>query len=130
MLKLTPLQIVGIILIVNGALSGSVGELTDLLGPVWAKHILSIAVIGSGICGGFVTMFGGTGTQIRNVVADPQAQEALVKAVLAMRGVEKININAQANTVLATMAVDPAINKIAPTQASMQEVTATAKAAT
>jgi len=116
MLSLTPLQIIGIVLIINGALTGSVNEMTDLLGAVWAKHVVSLAVIGSGICGGLVTMFGGQGSQI--------------KRVLAMPGVEKISVNGQANSVLATMAVDPAVDKIAPTQAALQEVSATAKAAT
>lgn len=114
--SLTPLQIIGIILIINGVLTGSVNEMTDLLGAVVAKHVVSLAVIGSGICGGFVTMFGGQSSQIRNV--------------LAMPGIEKISVNGQANSALATIAVDPAANKIGPTPAAVQEVTATAKAAT
>lgn len=114
-MKLTPMQIVGIILIVNGVLTGSVNEMTDLLGAVWAKHVVSIAVMGSGICGGFVTMFGGQGYQVRSV--------------LAMPGVEKLDVNGLAGATLATMAVDPAQNKISPTPAAMDKVTATAKAA-
>lgn len=106
------MQIIGIVLIINGALTGSVNEMTDLLGAVWAKHIVSIAVIGSGICGGFVTMFGGQGYQL--------------KSVLAMPGVEKIDVNGQAGATLATIAVDPLQNKIAPTPAAMAQVTETA----
>lgn len=109
---LTLIQILGIVLVVNGALSGAVNELTDLFGPTVAKHVLSVCVIGSGICGGFITMFGGLGSQVRNV--------------LAMPGVEKIDVNAQASSALATMAVDPKENKIAPTQAAMETVVATA----
>jgi hypothetical protein len=114
----SPMQIVGIILIVNGVLTGSVNEMTDLFGAVWAKHVISLAVIGSGICGGFVTMFGR---------APDQASQ--VRSVLAMPGVEKIDINGLANATLATMAIDPAQNKIAPTPAAMDKVAATAKAA-
>jgi hypothetical protein len=109
---LTLIQILGIILVINGALSGAVNELTDLLGPTIAKHVLSVCVIGSGICGGFITMFGGLGTQVKNV--------------LAMPGVEKIAVNGQANSTLATIAMDPHEDKIAPTQAAMDKVTATA----
>lgn len=109
---LTLIQILGIILVINGALSGAVNELTDLLGPAMAKHVLSITVIGSGICGGFITMFGGLGSQVKNV--------------LAMPGVEKIAVNGQASATLATIAVDPLQDKIAPTPAAMDRVTATA----
>lgn len=66
---LTLIQILGAILVINGALAGGVNELTDLLGPTMAKHVLSVCVIGSGICGGFITMFGGIGSQVRNVAA-------------------------------------------------------------
>ena len=54
-------------------------------------------------------------------------QGATVKEVLAMDGVEKIDVNAKANATLAALAVDPNVNKIAPTPAAMQQVTATAK---
>lgn len=129
MKSLTPLQIVGIILIINGALTGSVNELTDLLGAVWSKHVVSICIIGSGICGGFVTMFGGQATQLKNIAADPQSQEALVKAVLGMRGVEGLAVNQRASPALAVMAMDPAQDKIAPTQNAMESVARTAATA-
>lgn len=114
-MKFTPMQIVGIILLANSVITGSVNEMTDLMGAVWAKHLVSLAIMGSGFCGGLVTMFGGQGYQ--------------VKSVLAMDGVEKIDVNGLANSMLAKMAVDPAQNKIAPTPAAMDTVAATAKAA-
>jgi hypothetical protein len=109
---LTLIQVLGAILVINGALAGGVNELTDLLGPTMAKHVLSVCVIGSGICGGFITMFGGLGSQVRNV--------------LAMPGVEKIAVNGQANSTLAAIAIDPLQDKSAPTTAAMDKVTATA----
>lgn len=54
-------------------------------------------------------------------------QTAQVKDVLAMPGIEKINVNAQASTALATLAVDQTVNKIGPTPAAAQQVEATAK---
>lgn len=112
-MKLTPLQIIGIVLIINGALIGSVTQLTDLFGPEVAKYIVSIASLGNSIFGGVVTMISGQGAQIKNV--------------LAMPGVEKINVNGQANATLAAIAVDPSIDKISPTPAAQQAVEETAK---
>lgn len=116
--EITPIQILGGILVVNTVFAGGSAQLTDLFGATMANHILSVCILGSGICGGFIMNMGGMpsqATQVRNV--------------LAMPGVEKIDINGQASPALATMAVDPAMNKIAPTPAAMDKVVATAKAA-
>lgn len=114
MLGLTPLQIIGIVLVINGALIGSSAQLTDLFDPHTAKIIISIASLGNSIFGGVVTLISGQGAQIKNV--------------LAMPGVENITVNRQANAALATIAVDPDQNKIAPTPGAAQAVAATAKA--
>lgn len=113
--KLTPLQILGIILVINGALIGSTAQLTDLLGAHWSHIIVSICSLGNSILGGIVTMLSGQGSQIKNV--------------LAMPGVEKLTVNSQANATLATIAVDPQQDKIAPTPSAEAKVTATAQAA-
>lgn len=112
--KLTPLQIIGIILVVNGALIGSSAQLTDLFDPHTAKIIISIASLGNSIFGGVVTLISGQGAQIKNV--------------LAMPGVEGISVGRQANATLAAIAIDPGQDKIAPTQAAASAVAATAKA--
>jgi hypothetical protein len=112
---LTLIQILGIILIVNGALTGSLNEMTDLLGAGLAKHIVSICTIGSSVCGGLVTMFGGQSTQVRNVMAMP--------------GVESIKVNGQANQALSRLAVDPDEPKIEATLAAKATVSATATGA-
>lgn len=112
---ITPLQILGGVLVVNTVLVGGTTQLTDLFGAAMANHILSVCILGSGICGGFIMQMGGMGSQVRNV--------------LGMTGVEKIDINGQANAALAKLAVDPTLDKIAPTAAAMATVTATAKAA-
>lgn len=114
-MKLTPIQIIGIIIVVNGALIGSTAQLTDLLGALIAKDIVSIASIGNSIFGGVIMMLSGQGS--------------MVKSVLAMPGVERIAVNGQASSALATLAMDPDQNKIAPTSAAVEKVTATAKAA-
>ena len=92
-MNVTPLQWLGIILIVNGTLAGATTQLTTLFGVSIANDILAVASIGSGIVGGLVTMFGG--------------QSSMIKSVAAMPGVDRINVNAAANPTLASVAVDP-----------------------
>ncbi len=46
--------------------------------------------------------------------------------MLAMPGIEKINVNAAANQTLATIAMDPNVDKIAPTPSALATVTKTA----
>ena len=107
-LNLTPLQIIGIILAINGALTGATAQLTDLFGAVVAKDIVSVASLGSAILGGIITSMSGQASQVRNV--------------LAMPGIEKITVNAQANQALSSMAVDQTVNKISPTPAAQDDV--------
>lgn len=111
-LNLTPVQIIGIILVINGALIGSTAQLTDLFGAMVTKDIVSVASLGNAILGGIITMLSGQGSMVKNV--------------LAMPGVERISVNAQASPTLATIAVDPAQNKIAPTEAAKAVVIQTA----
>lgn len=111
--NLTPLQIIGIILAINGALTSATGQLTELFGPTIAKDIASIASLGSAILGGIITSMSGQASQVKNV--------------LAMPGVEKINVNEQANPTLAAIAVDPKQDRIAPTVAAQNIVEQTAK---
>lgn len=54
-------------------------------------------------------------------------QGADVKSVLAMPGVEKITVNANANQTLAAIAVDPKVDNIGPTPAAEAKVSQTAK---
>lgn len=103
----TFIQILGAILVVNGALAGALNELTDLLGPAMAKHVLSVCVIGSGICGGFITMFGGIGSQARNVAAaiavDP-LQDKIAPITAAMNKATATATAAKAIIILALLA--------------------------
>lgn len=113
--NLTPLQIIGIILVINGAMIGSSAQLTDLFGPAAVKIIISICSIGNSILGGITTLISGQSSQVKNV--------------LAMPGVEKLTVNSQANAALATIAVDPQQGKIEATPAAEAKVAATAQAA-
>ena len=114
--NLTPLQILGILLVVNGALIGSTAQLTDIMGAHIAHIVVSTASVANSILGGVVTMFSGQASQI--------------KSVLAMPGIESIKVNSQANQTLAQAAVsnDPAMAKIEATPAAEAAVTKTAAA--
>lgn len=113
--NLTLVQWIGIMVGLNSLLMGATPQLTVLFGTAAVPYIIAIATLGNGALGVFVTVIGGQSSQVRNVAAMP--------------GVEKIAVNGLANAALATLAVDPAQNKIAPTPAAMQTVTATASAA-
>lgn len=54
-------------------------------------------------------------------------QAQLIKDVANMPGVDSIKVNAQANPTLASVAVDPTVDKVAPTRADMDVVAQTAK---
>ena len=91
-------------------------QLTDMFGAGPAKYIVS--------CAGLINLM------IQSVMAaltGTMPQDQQVKQVLAMPGIEKITVNAQANTALATLAIDPSVNKIAPTQSAFDAVTKTAE---
>ena len=96
-----------------GVMIGSTAQLTDLFGPHVTKEIVTIASLANSFLSSILVVITG--------------QSSTVRQVLAMPGVERIDINAKANQTLASLAVDPNVNKIAPTQAAMDVVTATAK---
>lgn len=110
MLKsITPIQWIGIIILFNTTVIGGASQLPDLgLGAGAVKAILALATLGNGFLGGLVTMFGG--------------QAAMVKTVAAMPGVDRISVNASANTTLAQVATDPAQQKVGAASAATREV--------
>lgn len=112
-MNLNAKQIISIIGAVLSVLMISTVQLTDLLGPSLAKTITTIAGLSNMI--------------ISSVTVAITSQGATVKDVLAMPGVDKININAAANQTLASLAVDQNIDKIGPTPGAAQQVEATAK---
>lgn len=112
--NLTIIQWIGIAVGLNSLLMGATPQLTVLFGEHAVPYIIAVATLGNGALGVFVTVIGGQGSQVRNV--------------LAMPGVEKIAVNGQASSALATLAIDPLQSKISPTPAAMDRVTATAKA--
>lgn len=99
-MSLTNKQYLMITMAVLAFLSASTGQMTDVFGPALAKNISSGAGFLNGILGSIAAIILG--------------QASIVKDVQAMPGVEKIEINKQANPTLAGLAVDPGNTKIEP----------------
>jgi hypothetical protein len=112
--NLTLVQWIGLMVGLNSLLMGATPQLTVLLGAAAVPYIIAIATLGNGALGVFGMVVGGQSSQVRNV--------------LAMPGVEKISVNAEANQTLSAIAIDPAANKISPTAAALDAVTKTATA--
>ena len=107
-------QIIAITIAILGVMIGSAAQLTELFGVGVTKTIISVASLLNSI--------------LSSVLAVISSQGGQVHDVLAMPGVEHIDVNAAANKTLAAIAIDPSVNKIAPTQAALQQVTRTAQA--
>ncbi len=108
-------QIIAIIIAVLSVLAGSTAQLTDLFGSGVAKTIISVATLGN--------------TVLSSVLAVVSSQGSVIKQVLAMPGIQHVDVNAQANSTVATLAMDSAVDKISPTPAAATQVAATARAA-
>jgi hypothetical protein len=128
--NLTLVQWIGLLVGLNSLFMGATPQLTVLFGTVAVPYIIAVATLANGALGVIGMVVGGQKSQVSNVVTDPQSQEALIKAVLAMKGVQHIDVNDQANKTLATIAVDPTLGKIAPIPEAQAAVVKTAAAAT
>lgn len=106
-------QIIAITIAILGVLMASTAQLTDLFGPGVTKAIISVASLGNSI--------------LSSILAIVTGQTGMVKDVAAMQGVESIKVNAQANSTLAAIAVDPAQAKVSATSGDLQTVAQTAK---
>lgn len=112
MLPTSPVQWLALILVVLGAITGGTAQLTDIVGPNLTKILVAVASLGTSVISGFVMVLTG--------------QSNVVKSVQQMPGVEKIVVNANANTALATLAVDPSEAKIVVAPGATEAVQQTA----
>ena len=104
--------------IVSGVVSGLITG-AALLTTLFGQDLTIKLVAGLGVLNIVISSIGTT----------LSSQGSLVKDVLAMPGIQKVEVNAQANPTLAAIAVDPTVNKIAPTPASQVQVETIAKGA-
>lgn len=115
MLKnLTPQQWFLVFLAALGVASGATAQLTDLFGPKIAHLVVTASSLAS--------------TLISAIMVPMTGQNAQIRAVDAMPGVQSIVVNEKANPTLAAVAVDPN-SKVEATPAAAKAVEATAKAA-
>lgn len=112
-MNLNAKQIISIVGAILSVLMISTAQLTDLFGAGVAKSIVSVAGLGNLI--------------LQSIMTAITSQGSTIREVLAMPGVDKINVNAAANQTLATIAVDQNVDKIGPTPGAAQQVEATAK---
>jgi hypothetical protein len=114
MLNLNGKQIIQIVGVIISVAMVSSAQLTDLMGPQIAKTIVTIA--------------GLTNMILQGVTVALQTQTNQIKDVASMPGVEKISVNAAANSALATLAVDSSQEKVIPTPSAEAAVQKTAAA--
>lgn len=106
-------QVISIAIAVLGVLMISSTQLTDLFGPTVTKSVTAAAALLNSILG--------------STLAVLTSQGSTVKEVLAMPGVDKLDVNAKANQTLAELAVDPTVDKISATPQAQSAVAAIAR---
>ena len=112
MMNLSTVQILALILVILGAITGGTGQLTEIAGPGVTRILVATASLATTIISGFIMVLTG--------------QSSIVKSVQAMPGVESITVNAKANETLASMAIDPTNDKIQVTPEAQKKVEETA----
>jgi hypothetical protein len=108
-------QIISILIAVLGVLMVSTTQLTDLFGAGVAKTVVSMAALLNTTLGSVMAVISSTAQQVKDVSNTV--------------GVEPIRINPQANRTLASLAVDPTISNVGPTEHEYQAVEAKASGA-
>lgn len=111
--NITRTQWIAIIMLALGLIAGGANTLTEFFGAGIATKLASAASFLSSFVAGAQIILGGQGQQVLDVKN--------------MLGVQRIEVNAQANQTLAKLAVDPTVDKIAPTLNAQDVVVETAK---
>lgn len=107
MMNLNMKQVLAIILAILSVLSGSTAQLTDLLGVTAAKAVISSASLAMSV--------------LSSVLAVLTSQDKIVKDVASMPGVQRIDVNANANPTLASIAIDPMQPKVGAVNPDVRE---------
>lgn len=112
-------QVMSIIVAIVSVLMVSTTQLTDLFGSGVAKTIVSVA--------GLLNL---TLSSVMAAISGSLTQTQQVQQVLDMKGVQHLEVNTAASPELAVMAVNPAVNKIAPTPGAQAVVESIAEGRT
>lgn len=113
--SVTRTQWIAILMLALGLIAGGTSQLTQFFGEGMAKNLASAASFLSSFVAGLQIILGGQGQQVLDVKNMP--------------GVEKIDINAQANQTLAKLALDPTVDKVGIASGDKDAVLQTARAA-
>lgn len=105
-------QIIAIIIAVLSVTAASTAQLTDMFGPTITKLIISAAGFSNSVLSAVLAVITGQGGMVRDVAAMP--------------GIENISVNGKASPTLASIAVDPKQDKVAPLPEAIDKVTKTA----
>lgn len=108
MMNLNTKQVLAIILAILSVMSGSTAQLTDLLGVGPAKAVISMSSLAMSV--------------LSSVLAVLTGQGSIVRDVAAMPGVQRIDINPNANATLAAIAIDPMQPKVGATTPDVREL--------
>lgn len=125
-------QFIGIAVAVLGVLMIAKAQLTAMFGPAVADYIVNASGLINMILGSVGAAISGTlspEAQSKQMLSIPGGQETMVRQVLAMPGVENIDVNRKASPELAALAVDESQPKISPVPKDLQAVAETAKTA-
>lgn len=112
-MNLTRNQILALVGLALSLLAGGTATMTELFGQGLATKIAAAAGFLNAFVNGAVLILSGQGQQVLDVKAMP--------------GVEHIEVNAKANQTLAKLAIDPDVDKIAPSAGALDKVTKTAE---
>ncbi len=112
-MNVTRTQWIAIVMLALGLIAGGANTLTEFFGAGIAAKLASAASFLSSFVAGAQIILGGQGQQVLDVKNMP--------------GVEKIDINAQANQTLAKLALDPTVNKVGIASGDKDAVLETAK---
>lgn len=113
MLNIQPKQWFAISILFFSVLMGASAQLVPLLGENATRAVISLSTLINSFLAGAQIILG--------------TQSAQVKDVLAMPGVDKIDVNSKASPALAAIAVDPKVDKIAPIPEAQNKVEDIAK---
>lgn len=105
-MNLTLGQKIAMALVLLNVLGGATAQLTPMLGSTIATDIATIASLFATVISGWMFIVTGQGS--------------LVKQVADMPGVERVAVNAQANSTLAAVATDPAQRKVGPADPNLR----------
>ena len=115
-------------LVLMNAIAAGTSQLDPIMGHAAASATAGLASLLGTVLAGWIFLVNDPQSLVQQVQNTQGGQTALVKSVLAMPGVEPLEVNRKATPELAALALDPNISKIAPKASDETAVTQVASA--